>query len=76
MVEFPLYIGSKKGSMPKNVHKVNMHALDFKDQINTWLIGSQKKRYQVKITYSKKNLSLEGYQIKDTSKNEISIDTQ
>ena len=28
-MEFPLYIGSKKESMPKKLHEVNMHAQDF-----------------------------------------------
>ena len=30
-MEFPLYIGSKKESMPKKIHEVNMHAQDFQE---------------------------------------------
>jgi len=30
-VEFPLYIGLKKESMPKKIHEVNMHAQDFQE---------------------------------------------
>ena len=30
-MEFPLYIGSKKESMPKKLHEVNMHAQDFQE---------------------------------------------
>ena len=33
LVEFPLYIGSKKESMPKILHEVNMHAQDFQEPI-------------------------------------------
>ena len=33
MVESPLYIGSKKESMPKKLHEVNMHAQYFKEPI-------------------------------------------
>ena len=33
MEEFPLYIGSKKESMPKILHEVNMHAQDFQEPI-------------------------------------------
>ena len=29
----PLYIGSKKESMPKKLHEVNMHAQDFQEPI-------------------------------------------
>ena len=28
-MEFPLYIESKKESMPNEIHEVNMHAQDF-----------------------------------------------
>ena len=28
-MEFPLYIGSKKESMPNKIHEVNMHARKF-----------------------------------------------
>ena len=30
-MEFPLYIGLKKESMPKKIHEVNMHAQDFQE---------------------------------------------
>ena len=30
-MEFPLYIGLKKESMPKKIHVVNMHAQDFQE---------------------------------------------
>ena len=30
-MEFPLYIGSKKESMPNEIHEVNMHAQDFQN---------------------------------------------
>ena len=32
-MEFPLYIGSKKESLPKILHEVNMHAQDFQEPI-------------------------------------------
>ena len=32
-MEFPLYIGSNKQSMPKILHEVNMHAQDFQESI-------------------------------------------
>ena len=32
-MEFPLYIGSKKESMPKKLHEVNMHAQNFQEPI-------------------------------------------
>ena len=32
-MEFPLYIGSKKESMPKKLHGVNMHDQDFQELI-------------------------------------------
>ena len=32
-MEFPLYIGSKKESMPKKLHEVNLHAQDFQEPI-------------------------------------------
>ena len=32
-MEFPLYIGSKKESMPKRLHEVNMHAQDSQEPI-------------------------------------------
>ena len=31
MVEFPLYNGSKKESMPRRLHEVNMHAQDLQE---------------------------------------------
>ena len=30
-MEFPLYIGLEKESMPKKIHEVNMHAKDFQE---------------------------------------------
>ena len=30
-MEFPLYIGSKKESMPKKLQEVNTHAQDFQE---------------------------------------------
>ena len=33
-MEFPLYIGSKKESMPKKLHEVNMHAQNFQEPIS------------------------------------------
>ena len=30
-MEFPLYIGLKKESMPKKIHEVNLHAQDFQE---------------------------------------------
>ena len=30
-MEFPIYIGLKKESMPKKLHVVNMHAQDFQE---------------------------------------------
>ena len=30
-MEFPLYIGSKKETMPKKIHEVNMQAKDFQE---------------------------------------------
>ena len=32
-MEFPLYIGSKKENMPKELHEVKMHAQDFQEPI-------------------------------------------
>ena len=32
-MEFPLYIGSKKESMPNKIHEINMHAQDFQEPI-------------------------------------------
>ena len=43
-MEFPLNIGSKKESMPKKLHEVNMHAQDFQEPIpNDKEIPSEEK---------------------------------
>ena len=67
-MEFPLYIGSKKESMPKILHEVNMHAQDFQEPI-----PNDKEKPSEKDT-KWRNHHLEDI-IKDTSRNEISIDT-
>ena len=67
-MEFPLYIGSKKESMPKKIHEVNMHAKDFQE-----LTPNEKEISSEKDT-KWRNHHLEDI-IKDTSRNEISIDT-
>ena len=50
-----LYIGSKKESMPKKLHEVNMHAQDFQEPI------PNEKEKQVKKRYQMNNSSLGGY---------------
>ena len=67
-MEFPLYIESKKESMPNNIHEVNMHAQNFQE-----LIPNEKEKPNEKDT-KWRNHHLEDI-IKDTSRNEISIDT-
>ena len=32
-MEFPLYIGSKRESMPRKLHEVNIHAQDIQEPI-------------------------------------------
>jgi hypothetical protein len=46
-VEFPLYIGSKKESMPKKIHEVIMHAQDFQGPIPTEKEIPSEKGYQM-----------------------------
>lgn len=64
----PLYIESKKESMPNKIHEVNMHAQDF-----------QNPKPKEKEMPSEKDTKWRNHQlediIKDTSRNEISIDT-
>ena len=67
-MEFPLYIGTKKENMPKELHEVSMHAQDFQEPTpNEKGIPSEKDTKW-------RNHHLEDI-IKDTSRNEISIDT-
>ena len=67
-MEIPLYIESKKESMPNKIHEVNMHAQNFQEPI------PNEKECQVKKDTKWRNHHLEDI-IKDTSRNEISIDT-
>ena len=64
----PLYIESKKESMPNEIHEVNMHAQDF-----------QNPKPKDKEMPSEKDTKWRNHHskdiIKDTSRNEISIDT-
>ena len=69
-MEFPLYIGSKKESMPKKLHEVNMHAQYFQEPIPIDKEIPCEKRYQMNKS------SHGGYHLKNSSRNEISIDTQ
>ena len=71
---FP-YIVSKKESMPKNLHKVNINALDFQESNQHMIDKIPKDKVSSENKISNKKLSLDGYQLKDTSRNEISIDT-
>ena len=66
-MEFPLYIESKKESMPNEIHEVNMHAQNFQEP------KPNKEMPREKDT-KWRNHHLEDI-IKDTSRNEISIDT-
>ena len=56
--------------MPKRLHEVNMHAQYFQEPIP---IGKEIPSEE-EISKEKKS-TLGGYQMKDTSRNEISIDT-
>ena len=67
-MEFPLYIGSKKESMPKKLHEVKMHAQDFQEPIPKY------KEIPSENNTKWRNHHLE-ISLKDTSRNEISIDT-
>ena len=68
MVEFPLYIGSKRESMPRKLHEVNMHAQDFQEPIPKYKeIPGEKIPNGEIITWK--------ISLKDTSRNEISIGT-
>ena len=63
-----LYIGSKKESMPNKIHEVNMHAQDFQNP------KPKDKEMPSEKDTKWRNHHLEDI-IKDTSRNEISIDT-
>ena len=67
-MEFPLYIGSKKESMPNKIHEVNMHARNFQEP------KPHEKAMPSEKDTKWRNHHLEDI-IKDTSRNEISIDT-
>ena len=67
-MEFPLYIESTKESMPNRIHEVNMHTQNFQEPI-----PKDKEMPSEKDT-KWRNHHLEDI-IKDTSRNEISIDT-
>ena len=67
-MEFPLYIGSKKESMPNEIHEVNMHAQDFQNP------KPKDKEMPSEKDTKWRNHHLEDI-IKDTSRNEISIET-
>ena len=67
-MEFPLYIESKKESMPNKIHEVNMHAQDFQNP------KPKDKEIPSEKDTKWRNHHLEDI-IKDTSRNEISIDT-
>ena len=67
-MEFPLYIESKKESMPNEIHEVNMHAQDFQNP------KPKDKEMPSEKDTNWRNHHLEDI-IKDTSRNEISIDT-
>ena len=67
-MEFPLYIGSEKESMPKKIHEVNMHAKDFQEPT------PNKKEYQVKRIPKGETITWK-IPLTDTSRNEISIGT-
>ena len=67
-MEFPLYIGSKRESMPSRIHEVNVHARNFQEPK-----PNEKEMPSEKDT-KWRNHHLEDI-IKDTSRNEISIDT-
>ena len=69
-MEFPLYIGSKKESMPKKIHEVYMHAQDFQGlKPNEKEIPSENRIPNGEIITWKISL-------KDTSRNEISWNPQ
>ena len=67
-MEFPLYIGSKKENMPKELHEVKMHAQEFQESIPKYKENQVKKIPNGEIITWKISL-------KDTSRNEISIGT-
>ena len=67
-MEFPLYIESKKESMPNEIHEVNMHAQDFQNP------KPKDDEMPSEKDTKWRNHHLEDI-IKDTSRNEISIDT-
>ena len=68
-MEFPLYIESKKESMPNKIHEVNMHAQNFQEPIPK----DKEKPSEEKIP-NEYNITWR-ISIKDTSRNEISIGT-
>ena len=68
-MEFPLYIGSKKENMPKELHEVKMHAQDFQESIPKY-----KEKNQVKRIPNGEIITWK-ISLKDTSRNEISIGT-
>ena len=65
-MEFPLYIESKKESMPNEIHEVNMHAQDFQNP------KPKTKKCQVKRIPNGEIITWK-ISLKDTSRNEISI---
>ena len=67
-MEFPLYIESTKESMPNEIHEVNMHAQDLQNP------KPKDKEMPSEKDTKWRNHHLEDI-IKDTSRNEISIDT-
>ena len=46
-MEFPLYIESKKESMPNEIHEVNMHAQNFQEPKPNENEKKKKKGYQI-----------------------------
>ena len=61
--------------MPKKEHVVNMHAQGFQESNQHTVDKIPKDKVSSENKITNKKLSLDGYQLKDTSRNEISIDT-
>ena len=61
--------------MPKEIHIVNMHARGFQESNKHIVDKIPKDKVSSDNKIANEKLSLEGYQLKDTSRNEISIDT-
>ena len=69
-MDFPQYIGSKKESMPKRLHEVNMHAQYFQEPIPI------DKEIPSENRIPNREIITWKISLKDTSRNEISNDTR